>query len=299
MRQSLKELFQSSMNFEYTLPNSCKDIQKSDISTSDDFCYSSIGDKEVSDLIYNGIVDLAFEDYKIDLNNLNETQKKALNYKIRFANIETDEARLKLGFYGEVLLNLFLQLEFGTECFVARGQFFDPLSNFEAHGYDSHHILERNGRIELWFGESKFYSSASAALTSLWKSLQTTLSMEYLDKNFQSIIQKNKEIETKNELMNKFIDECKKDPDRNFYHDIINYNMKLVRPILIVSNQVNDYDNTVKSIIRAISEKNKENPIVLPKEVDCSLFFIILPVNNARVIKKEVLECIQKNEPLI
>ena len=299
MRQSLKNLFKSRIMFEYSLPNNDKYLSKSDISTSDDFCYSTIGDKEVSDLIYNGIVDLAFEDYNINLNDLNETQRKALNHKIRFANIESETAQLKLGFYGEVLLNLFLQLEFGTEVFVARGQFFDPLSNFEAHGYDSHHIIERNNQIELWFGEAKFYKTASAALTSIWKSLQTTLSLEYLDKNFQSIIQKNKEVESKNELLNQFINECKKDPYRNFYQDIINYKMKLIRPILIVANKTDNYDETVNSIIDFINNKNKENPICLPKDIDCSLFFIILPVHDAIAIKKEVLECIRKNEPLI
>lgn len=299
MRKSLKELFKSTIVFEYSLPNTEKKLSKSDISTSDDFCYSTIGDKEITDLIYNGIVDLAFEDYNIDLNNLNETQSKALNYKIRFADIESENARIKLGFYGEVLLNLILQLEFGTEVFVARGQFFDPLSNFEAHGYDSHHIIDRNGQIELWFGEAKFYTTASSALTSVWKSLQTTLSLEYLNKNFQSIIQKNKEIESNNNLINEFINECKKDPYRNFYEDIKKYKMKLVRPILVISNENQDYDNTVKSIINSINSRNKENPIILPTDLDVSLFFIILPVHDAVAIKKEVIECIRKNEPLI
>lgn len=299
MRKSLKDLFKSTIVFEYSLPNTEKKLSKSDVSTSDDFCYSTIGDNELSDLIYNGIVDLAFENYNIDLNNLNETQSKALNYKIRFADIESEDARIKLGFYGEVLLNLILQLEFGTEVFVARGQFFDPLSNFEAHGYDSHHIIDRNGQIELWFGEAKFYTTASSALTSVWKSLQITLSVEYLNKNFQSIIQKNKEIESKNNLINEFINECKKDPYRNFYEDIKKYKMKLVRPILVISNENQDYDNTVKSIINSINSRNKENPIILPTDLDVSLFFIILPVHDAVAIKKEVLECIRKNEPLI
>lgn len=299
MRKTLKDLYKKIIMFEYSLPNNNKNILKSDISTSDDFCYSIIGDKELSNLIYNGIVDLAFEDYNIDLNDLNETQSKALKYKIRFVDMESETAQIKLGFYGEVLLNLILQLEFGTEVFVARGQFFDPLSNFEAHGYDSHHIIDRNGQIELWFGEAKFFSTASDALTNIWKSLQSTLSMEYLNKNFQSIIQKNKEIESKNELINQFINECKKDPYRNFYEDIKKYHMKLVRPILIVSNEKQDYDKTIKSIISSVNNRNKENPITFPTELEVSLFFIILPVHDAISIKKEVLECIRKNEPLI
>ncbi len=299
MRNSLKELFKKTITFEYSLPNIENGISKSDISTSDDFCYLAKGNKEISGLIYNGIVDFAFEEYNIDLNNLNEIQQKALKHKIRFADIESENAQLKLGFYGEVLLNLVLQLEFGTDVFVARGQFFDPLSNFEAHGYDSHHIIDRNGKIELWFGEAKFYTTPSSALISLWKSLQETLSMEYLNKNFQSIIQKNKEIQTKNPLINKFISECRKDPYRNFYEDIKNYKMKLVRPILIVTNEDKNYDTTIKSIIKLINKRNNENPINIPVDLEVSLFFIMLPVNDAITIKKEVLECIRKNEPLI
>jgi len=299
MRDTLKGLFEKTITFEYKLPNEQKGISKSDISTSDDFSYSTLSDLDLSKLIYNGIVDLAFEDYNIDLNNLNGIQSKALNYKIRFANIESENAKVKLGFYGEVLLNLILQLEFGTEVFVARGQFFDPLSNFEAHGYDSHHIIDRNGRIELWFGEAKFYSTASSAVNSIWESLQKTLSIKYLNTNFQSIIQKNKEIESRNIKVNQFINECKKDPYRNFYADIKKYNMKLVRPILIVSNEKNGYDNTIKTIINLINSRNIENPIVKPSDIDVSLFFILLPVHDAATIKKEVLKCIQKNEPLI
>lgn len=298
MRNSLKCLFNRVVTLEYSLPNN--GIARSCVSTQDDFACRHLDDSSLSELIYNGIVDLGFEDYNIDITKLDEMQKKALEYKIKYSDAYSDAAKLKLGFYGEVLLNILLQLAFGTDVMVARGQFFDILSNSEACGYDSHHILDRNGNIELWFGETKFYASHKSAINAVWKNASKAISLDYLNRNFQSIIQTNKLVQTTNTTILKFIEKCKKDPYRNLHADIIEYGFRLIYPILIVSNKIgNDYDMTIKECIAHIQEKQDNSPIDINNEIDKVLFFIFLPVDNAKWIKQEVLKCIQSNKPLI
>lgn len=294
MRDSLKKLFDKVITLKYRLP--CDTYSKTEVSTGDDYAFKADCDKSVSDLIYNSIVDLAFDDYYIDINSLNDCQQKALDNKIRF-NVKD---QLALGFYGEALLNVFLQLYFGTSVLVARGLFFDLLSNSEIHGYDSHHIIETNDSLEFWFGEAKFYDSYSEALKQIWNKINDDIDFNYFNKNIQVIVQKNYEISAKGHLINKFINECKKDPFRNFYDDINKYNGKLVYPIFVISNELKKgFDETIKKEVDKINELNISNPVKTPKDLTVELFFIFLPVNDAKTIKSEVLKCIQMKKSLI
>lgn len=297
MRDSLKELFNNIVTLQYTLPHN--GTLNTKVSTARDFAFKAHSDSEIADLIYNSIVDLAFDDYQIDINSLNELQKTALEYRIRF-NVGDETAKLKLGFYGEALLNIFLQLFFGTDVLVARGEFFDILSQSEVHGYDSHHIIEKNNSLEFWCGEVKFYASYISALESIWKNINKDITLEFLNKNLQAIIHRKSNIFAEGKLINNFIEECRKNPYRNYYDGIKRYGGKLVYPVLVVSNELkNGFDETIKKYVDKINELNKTEPIVMPVDLSVELFFIFLPVQDAKNIKLEVLECIQKNRPLI
>lgn len=298
MRDSIIDLFKNTLILEYRLPN--KVISRSCVSTQDDFAFKNLNDECLSKLIYNGIVDLAFEDYNIDITKLNEIQKNALNYKIKYSDDYNETAKLKLGFYGEVLLNLFLQIAFGTDVFVVRGQFFDILNSSEACGYDCHHILDRKGNLELWFGETKFYISFKSALNKIWENASKAISLSYLNRNFQSIIQTNKTISTTNKVILDFINSCKQNPYRNFYEDIIKYDFHLVYPILLICDvKNNDFDGTIKECIDHIQFLQQKCPLDDKNEIPKTLFFLFLPVSSTKIIKMEVLKCIQMNTPLI
>lgn len=297
MRTALKELFNNVITLQYKLPHN--DVDKSIVSTSEDFAFRPSRDSDVANIIYNSIVDLAFDDYHINLDELNELQRNALDFKIRF-NVGDDNAKLKLGFYGEALLNVFLQLFFGADVLVARGEFFDILSQSEIHGYDSHHIIEKNNSLEFWCGEVKFYESYVTALEKVWVNINKDITLEFLNKNIQAIIHKKCNIYAKGKLIDNFIKECKEQPYRNYYNDIKKYGGKLVYPVLVVSNELkNGFDVTVKKCIDKINSLNTKTPVVMPSELTVELFFIFMPVQDAKKIKLEVLECIQKNKPLI
>ena len=96
------------------------------------------------------------------------------------------------------------------------------------------------------------------------------------------------------------MEECQKDPFINYYDDIKKYGGKLVYPILVVTNELkNSFEKTIQSYIDKITNLNKKNPIKMPNDLHVELFFIFMPVKDAKQIKMEVLECIQKNKPLI
>lgn len=297
MRNSLKDVFNNAITLQYKLPNSI--MEKSKITTSNDFVFKAKDDKEVANLIYNSIVDLAFDDYHIDINNLNKAQTDALSYRIRY-NVGDDESKLKLGFYGEALLNVFLQMHFGTNLLVARGEFFDLLSNSEIHGYDCHHIIERNNSIEFWWGEAKFYYDYAKALESVWHNINKDISLEFFNKNLQVIIQRNYNITAKGRIIEDFINECKEKPFRNFYDDIKKYDGKLVYPIMIISNELqNNFDESIQKFVDKINELSISKQIIIPQDLTIELFFIFLPVEDVNIIKKDVLKWIQTNKTLI
>ena len=298
MRQSLVDLFNNAIIFDYKLP--CKGINKSVVTTRDnDYVYKVIDNHKISDVIYNGILDLAFENYKLIDVDLNDRMSEALETKIRY-NIGDHDEKLKLGFYGEVLLNILLQLKFGTEVMGARGEFYNLLSKTEVTGYDCFHVVENNNRLEFWFGEVKFYASYSAALNSVWDSLQKDISFSFFNKNILAIISSNKEIESKNKLLARFVNDCKKNPiiSSTIAKHIISYNGKLIYPVMIISNEMKDC-SMIKKCIDKINILQHDHPIYFDEDMEIDLFFIFLPVNDGKSIKEEVLKWITSKKELI
>ena len=124
------------------------------------------------------------------------------------------------------------------------------------------------------------------------------MSIEYLSNNVTEIIKY--ETKTTDDLMNEFLNSCKDNPSRILYDDLIKYNIKLVHPILIISNELKSgYLEHIKKCVDYIDKLQKNTPITIPKDIDISLFFIFLTVDDAVAIKKEVLEWISQSKPLI
>ena len=124
MRESLKNLIQSSIILQYCLPYNVanKQISRSCISTGEDYCLLQNGtDIDVANIIYNGIVDYAYSDNEIDLFQLNNLQIRALLSKLKFDPNASESIQLGYGFQGEVMLHLLLSHFFHAEKALARG----------------------------------------------------------------------------------------------------------------------------------------------------------------------------------
>jgi hypothetical protein len=80
---------------------------------------------------------------------------------------------------GELLLHAACRQEFSTQQLVARLYYKSALDQ-QVHGFDCVHFrLGTNGKIELWLGESKLYSSAGDAIAKARASIK-----EHLDRGF-------------------------------------------------------------------------------------------------------------------
>lgn len=290
MRKTLVDLFKKAVVFEYSLPHNGQN--KSSITSLTDDVFSNANATDLSALIYNSIVDLAFEESKIDLLKLDELQTEALLSYIKF-----DESRENQGFFGETVLNVLLQQHYGTGVLFARGNFYDPLSDMEPHGFDSHHFVVRDNQIEFWFGEAKFYQDYGAAIKSIISKLSANLSKEYLKKNFLSIIKGNGyPLATTDAKAKGFVDYLKSKPLTQIADLIEKFNPKIVYPALVISNKITT-ECVIKKSIEKIEQQLLKTPLI--NEVGASIFFAFLPVVDATAIKKEVLAWIKSKEPLI
>lgn len=159
MRQSLKILMQSAIAMQYQLPVDVNGIHipRAHISTANDNCLKQIGSNDdIAQLIYNGIVEYAYNDSDINLTNLSNLQIRALQSKLKYNPTAPLPNQLAYGFQGEVLLHLILQHYYHADKAIARGYMFSALENAETKGYDSYLMIENADTIFMLFGEAKF-----------------------------------------------------------------------------------------------------------------------------------------------
>lgn len=92
----------------------------------------------------------------------------------------------KRGEFGELILHAILESFFGTTVAVAKLAF-KTARNDTVKGFDAVHVIERDGDLELWLGEAKFYTDANRAVSDLITELNEHLGDEYLRDEFTPI----------------------------------------------------------------------------------------------------------------
>ena len=189
MREALKNAVQSAILFECQLPHQESGLGKSCLSSQNDICFNNTDPQEIAKVIYNGIVEFALNEYEINYDDLEREQRRAILSRIRYNPTADNSAKLKYGFYGEVLLDLILRVFLQTSVVAARGYFYSPIENSEAKGFDAFHLLERDGNIDLWFGEAKLKQLISFRVGDQQQySLVTVLLSSYLEGGFMSMV---------------------------------------------------------------------------------------------------------------
>lgn len=302
MKLELEKLIKQTILFKYTLPN--KNIE-STIYTNNmyyypDCCYYVNYDENFIKILYNLIIYYSFTEQELSTeNNLDNLLIKALEYRLNYKSDDNEEQKLKYGFYGEVLLYGILKVFFASNALISRGYLYSL--GRETTGFDSFHIIRYDKKIELWFGEVKFYIDYKKALDSVFKSLEKDLSNNYLSKNIGVIFDKShnglffNEPDENNKVFYNIIEKWKDDVSINLVKELNDNNMELIYPILLIIENNKEYDNTIDNIIKYINKKQVNIKI----NIKYSLFFIILPVNDVKLIKDRVLKCIEMKEKLI
>ena len=104
MRSELLQLITKAIVYQYDLPHSTKGIQKTIFSTDKDKCYLSENIDDIVKIIYNSIVEYSFNEFDITGKEYENLHAVALQTKLRYDESDSEEAKLKYGFFGEVLL---------------------------------------------------------------------------------------------------------------------------------------------------------------------------------------------------
>lgn len=301
MRQSLRDLIERTILLKYGLPNIKINISKSKISTDEDACYSVESNDDLADVIYNAVIEYAFNEYEISESDFGVLHRRALSRKLKFNDQSSDKQKIKYGFYGEVILYCMLYIFYKAPPVIARGHLYQILENSETKGYDAYHLIDNQGKTELWFGEVKFYATFAAATTGkngAITNLIKTISDNYLNTNLIAVSERGNDLSVHGSALKPILDDLKINPDIKISELSKKHSIKLVYPILILFDGNKDgYDKTIENAIEHI--KDKADQIEFDISVDVSLFFIFVPVECAKSIKLKVLKWIKEVKPLM
>lgn len=302
MKQSLLDLINDCIILEYNLPNATLSYQKSCITHKDlnDDCYRIDDLEKLSRIVYESVLYYSYDQFQLDGGNQQGMFENAFKRKFKFNEAADETAKLKLGFYGEALLYSLLKVFYKNETLVCRGYFYDIQKKSEVTGYDCFHLIQSEDDLELWFGETKFYQNGIAAVDSVFSNISKAISDDYLiETNFATILQSKGNIVDKNSKIYGILDRWEKSIISNIVSELNSNNIKLVYPILITYNEHKDgYNDSINEIISYIN--TNYNTTSFPNiGIDYSIFFILLPINDVKQCKKQIIEWIDKKEPLM
>lgn len=298
MRQSLIDLINKTIIYQYSLDCSTRKIAKTNLTTTKDDCYLSTNDNNLVEIIYNSLIEYACNEFEIKPHNLQNLHYQALQNRIRYNEKHKQVTKIKYGFYGEALLQVVLNNFYGSEALIAKGYFYNPTENSEAKGYDLYHLLEKDEQVELWFGEVKFRESFSSAIKSALDGLTKAISDNYFDQNLLAIFNRKNDMNKQNSVFEAIRKEWELNPLISITSEARKHNIKLVYPIFIIyKNTKAMYDDKIKDVVQYINKKYSK--LTHSMGIQFEIFFVFLPLNETKTIKEEVLTWIELKKPLM
>ncbi len=300
MRDSLKEFIKDAITFEFNLPNTEREIIRSPYSKKNDACFDKKDDDSIASVIYNSIVEYAIGEYDINYDNLDSEFLRSL-FNFKFCEDDSDDVKLKYGFYGEVLLYTLLLCKFKADVLISRGYLYNPLENSETKGYDAFHLIQRNGGVEFWFGEAKFYQRYTDAIRSVISNLKKALSDEYFNKNLLAIVREKDHLAADENLIRPLAEQWKRNPQIILSEELNKNGMSLIYPVLIVfqKSKRKSYDENIRDCIKYIQKLYDAGDLTITTSFSIRMFFIFLPVDDSKKIKESVLDWISLKKPLL
>lgn len=184
------------------------------------------------------------------------------------------------GEFGELLLHAVLRSHFNSH-FAASKIFYKSADNDTVKGYDCVHVVEGDDGLELWFGEAKFYTSASDAIRDAIDELLKHAGSEYLRREFALV---------QGKLDGRFADEIRRMTDPNVSLDDIFCSLRVPLLITYDSKVVNshgqvseEYTAELEREIRDWHAKLIEKSGDLPAELHVHVILVPLKSKDALV----------------
>lgn len=298
MRQSLLDLIEKTIVFQYDLPNTTIGISKTIVSVDDDKCYKSLDKNDFAEIIYNSILEYSFNEFEIENKDYDKLHYIALQKRLKYNSDLDSDQKIKYGFLGEVILFSVLYVLFKSQPLIARGFFYNPLENSETKGYDSYHLIETSNQTELWFGEVKFHKNYKTGIDSIFRNIDKAISDDYLKMNVFAISNQINNLHFKGSKIESVIKDWEENPYLSIVDELRQHNMKLVYPVMLLYEE-NDlgYDDSIKDIPKYIEERFTANTFKIT--VEYSVFFILVPMKDVKLIKEEVIKWIESRKPLM
>lgn len=298
MRQQLLDLVKNTILYRYDLPHATLATEKTIFSTCNDRCYAASNKNDLAEVIYNSIIEYSFNEFEIGDRDYNDLQAIAFQERIRYDENASDAVQLKYGFFGEVILYAILKIIFGTNSFISKGYFYSPIENSESKGYDSYHLIESNSRIQLWFGETKFHKSHTAAINDVLSKISTSLSDSYLQRNLLAIRKNKDHLNVAGSTLEGVLKAWDSNPKIKIIDELRKHSIELVYPIVILYQENSaGYDGSIK----AVPEYIKANYTVptFNLSIPYTLHFVLIPIDDVKAVKTEVLSWIKSKKPLL
>ena len=191
----------------------------------------------------------------------------------------------KRGEFGELFLHMALRQVHNSIPAISKIYWKDSVNN-TVKGYDAVHVVEVNGRLELWLGEVKFYNDASSAIRDVVTEIQNHTQINYM-KNEVALIA------NKLDKKSKYYPQLSKLLDSNTSLDevfdsacipvLITYDSKVLKEHAKVTSQFN---NELENEVRLVRAKMEEKLAKLSLPVKVHLFLI--PLNTKQIL----IECL-------
>ncbi|KGL63654.1 Hachiman antiphage defense system protein HamA [Polaribacter sp. Hel1_85] len=298
MRKALEDLIKKSIVYKYDLPYVVGSVPRTIFSTLDDKCYAVSDNDSLIKIIYNSIIDYSFNELDFTERELEDLHTIAFQERIRYDEDDSDATKQKYGFFGEVILHSILKVFFGTQTFISKGYFYNPLENSESKGYDAYHLIEHDSKVHLWFGETKFHQSYTQAVNDVLSKIKNSLSDKYLSKNLLALRKNKDNLNLKGSKIEKILIDWTENPNIKIIEEIKQHSIELVYPVIILFQQnKKGYDESIKAIPKYIEEKHKLEKYDL--SIPYSVFFVFLPVEDVKLVKSEVIKWIESKKPLM
>lgn len=301
MRDALKQAVKNAICIECKLPHTESGVNKSCLSTIKDICFKNEKNEDLAKIIYNGIVEFAVNEYEIDYERLDLEQRKVILRRIRYNSAASKTAKIRYGFYGEVLLDLILRCFLNTNVILARGYLYSPIENSEVKGFDAFHLVENKDKLDLWLGEAKFYVDFKKPITDVLEKLKTSLSDGYVHNNLLALIDWQDRFTKSSTRLKTILDLWEENPEINLAQQMTDHQIRLTYPVFIAyqKTQSHEFHISIQKCIDHISEEFTRIGVKIPASFDYRLFFIFLPLSEVKKIKESVVEWIDSQEPLI
>lgn len=298
MRKSLEKLLTQTIFLRFSLPSGKLDLDSIHMSTVKDDVFECTSDSALSEIIYNSIIEYSFNEFELQDSELESLLGVALKTKIKYKDYQSQETKIKYGFYGEVLLYLMLCKFYKSSPLISRGYFYNPLENSETKGYDSYHLIEGDDKVELWFGEVKFRTTLNSGAKSAIDGLDKAFSDGYLEDNILAMVNHRNNLGVKGSKLESVINSWVKNNKINIVDEIKKHNMKLVYPVfLIYPYDTPDLESQIEKTVLHINKNFQKKSYNL--SIDYELFFMLMPVGNVKNIKEEVIKWIDSKKHLL